>query len=497
VRGIVDNAGRVAKRLCLRLLLTGILLLAVGSAGAGRSATTPSASARAFAISVVAPGQSGGGTGSVTAPPEHTAFGSGFAYPADGTAVTTGSLATSASASASSTATAGSSAEVNSLVLFGGEVVASSVKGQAEGSTSGRTASGNVSGSSVSGLTVLGQPVGVAPNARVALADWGYLVTLEQSTETSSAAGGVQGFRGSVTALDVHLTAAHGGLPAGSQIQVGYAEAQVQAGVAPPPKKPPSPKSKKQKTPPPPELPAGEHRGPAPLLPIPTGLQPRLTAGRYVFPVYGPSAYTDTFGAPRADVSYHHGDDIFAPLGAPVLACADGFVFSIGWNDIGGNRLWLKDTQGNEFYYAHLSAYSPLAQNGGRVKAGQVLGFVGNTGDAEGTPTHLHFEIHPVSLLFMGYDGAVDPTPYLDAWKRLQDVSFENVAGWVPLAGVTDPAPKPAAILLQVSDISEASGLDPGSLQRAIAASVNAEGNRALLRSLGYRPGKNADLGRG
>jgi hypothetical protein len=487
----------VAKRLCLSLLLTGILLLAAGSAGAGRSATTPSASARAFAISVVVPGQSGGGAGSVTAPPEHTAFGSGFAYPADGTAVTTGSLATSASASASSTATAGSSGEVNSLVLFGGEIVASSVKGEADGSTTGRSASGNLSGSSVSGLTVLGQPVAVAPNGRVALADWGYLVTLEQSTETSTAAGGMQGFRGSVTALDVHLTAAHGGLPAGSQIQVGYAEAQVQAGAAPARKKPPTPKSKKQKTPPPPELPAGERRGPAPLLPIPTGLQPRLTAGRYVFPVYGPSSYIDTFGAPRADVSYHHGDDIFAPLGAPALACADGFVFSVGWNDIGGNRLWLKDTQGNEFYYAHLSAYSPLAQNGRRVKAGQVLGFVGNTGDAEGTPTHLHFEVHPVSLLFMGYDGAVDPTPYLDAWKRLQDVSFENVAGWVPLAGVTDPAPKPAAILLQVSDISEASGLDPGSLQRAIAASVNAEGNRALLRSLGYRPGQNVDLGRG
>jgi hypothetical protein len=488
----------VAKWLCLSVLLTGILPLAAGSAGAGRSGTSPTASARAFAISVVVPGQSGGGAGSVTAPPEHTAFGSGFTYPADGTAVTTGSLATSASASAGSTATAGSSGEVNSLVLFGGEILASSVKGEADGSTTGRAASGGLSGSTVSGLTVLGQPVAVAPNGRVALADWGYLVTLEQSTETSTAAGGMQGFHGSVTALDVHLTAAHGGLPAGSQIQVGYAEAQVQAGVAPPRKTPPPSKtSKKRKAPRAPELPAGERQGPAPLLPIPTGLQPRLTAGRYVFPVYGPSSYTDTFGAPRADVSYHHGDDIFAPLGAPILACADGFVFSVGWNDIGGNRLWLKDTQGNEFYYAHLSAYSPLAQNGRRVKAGQVLGFIGNTGDAEGTPTHLHFEVHPVSLLFMGYDGAVDPTPYLDAWKRLQDVSFENVAGWVPLAGVTDPAPKPAAILLQVSDISEASGLDPGSLQRAIAASINAEGDRALLRSLGYRPGQNVDLGRG
>jgi murein DD-endopeptidase MepM/ murein hydrolase activator NlpD len=492
---IVNNAGRVAKRLGLGLLLTGLLLLAAGSAGAGGSAAPPAASSKAFAISVVVPGQSGGGAGSVSAPPEQTSFGSGFAYPADGTAVTTGSLATSASASASATATAGSSGEVNSLVLFGGEIVASSVKGVAAGSTRGRTASGSLSGSTVSGLSVLGQPAAVAPNARVALADWGYLVTLEQSSGATTGPGGAQGFRGSVVALDVHLTAAHGGLPAGSQIQVGYAEVEVQGGVAPPPKREASPpkKSKKAKKPGTKEPSAGR-QGPVPLLPIPTGLQPRLTAGRYVFPVYGPSDYADTFGAPRADVSYHHGDDIFAPLGAPVLACADGLVFSVGWNDIGGNRLWLKDTQGNEFYYAHLSAYSPLARNGGRVKAGQVLGFVGNTGDAEGTPTHLHFEVHPVSLLFMGYDGAVDPTPYLDAWKRLQDVSFQNVAGWVPLAGVTDPAPKPAAILLQVSDISEASGLDPGSLRRALAPS--AESDQALLRSLGYaRP--SVDLGRG
>ena len=56
------------------------------------------------------------------------------------------------------------------------------------------------------------------------------------------------------------------------------------------------------------------------------------------------------------------------------------------------------------------------------MKAGQVLGFVGNTGDAQGTPFHLHFEVHPVSMLFLGYDGAVDPTQYLDAWKRLEDI---------------------------------------------------------------------------
>ena len=68
-------------------------------------------------------------------------------------------------------------------------------------------------------------------------------------------------------------------------------------------------------------------------------VQPKLTAGRYVFPVYGPTSYVDTFGAGRADVSYHHGVDIFGQLGQPLIAVADGTVFSVGWNRIGGNLI--------------------------------------------------------------------------------------------------------------------------------------------------------------
>jgi hypothetical protein len=222
-------------------------------------------------------------------------------------------------------------------------------------------------------------------------------------------------------------------------------------------------------------------------------LQPKLTAGGYVFPVYGPASFGDSFGAFRPDVpgNWHHGDDIFAPLGAPVLACADGTVFSVGWNDVGGNRLWLRDGQGNEFYYAHLSAYSPAARNGSRVKAGEVLGFVGNTGDAEGTPYHLHFEVHPVAYLALGYDGAVDPTPYLIAWQRQKDIRLAQVAGYLP--GISGTAPKPGAILLQASDISEASGLDPESLRRALLARVAAhvDGGRtvaAAVRESGGEP---------
>jgi hypothetical protein len=153
-------------------------------------------------------------------------------------------------------------------------------------------------------------------------------------------------------------------------------------------------------------------------------------------------------------------------------------VFSVGWNKIGGWRLWLRDDKGWEYYYAHLSAYSPLAVNGAVVNAGDVLGFVGNTGDAQGTPYHLHFEVHPVGLLGLGYDGAVDPTKYLDAWKHLENVRFDAVAGWSP--HVAAAPPKAGAILLQSSDISTASGLDPESLQRVLEPNAQ-EGEGGLL----------------
>ena len=485
----------MGKRLTIFVALAGLLVLLTGAGGAGGAGSTAGASARAVAIRVVVPGQAGAEAGAISSPPYHAAFGSGFAYPSDGSVVTTGSISASASSDSGISGVANATSQVESLSLFGGEITADTVKGAARGSTRGRSARGDFSGASISSLTVLGSAAAVAPNGRVELGDWGYLVTLEQGTDVSSGAGGTQGFHGFVTALAVHLTAPHGALPAGSEIRIGYAESNVQASVGPPPKPiAPGPvvkqpeHAKRKQTPVAPE-PTKNGRSSAPLLAMPTGLQPRLTAGGYVFPVYGPVSYGNTFGAFRGDVAgnWHHGDDIFAPLGAPILACADGLVFSVGWNDVGGNRLWLRDSQGNEFYYAHLSAFTPLARNGMHVKAGEMLGFVGNTGDAQGTPTHLHFEVHPSSLLFMGYDGAVNPTPYLDAWKHLQDVRFSNVASWLAKTGIADPAPKPAAILLQVSDISEGSGLEPGSLQRAMSARTRgAEGQ--VARSLGLRP---------
>src|SRR5215468_9440848 len=381
----MHNSAPVLKR-AIVAPLAALLLLAAASADAGRQGVQASGStARAQAVRVVVPNGPGGQTPAVSAPDDHVAFSGGFSYqdPASHTTlVTTGSANASASASTDVEASATASAEVNNLNVFNGEITATSIVAQAHATARIGAAKGDTAGSAVTGLVALGQPVS---SGTVALADWGSLTALAGAGNGSAATG----YHGSITALEIRLTADHDGLPAGSTILIGYAEVAAQA-VAPP------------------------------------TVTPKLTAGGYVFPVYGPSSFTDTFGGPRSDVSggWHHGDDIFAPLGAPVLAVATGTVFSVGWNTIGGNRLWVRDGQGNLFYYAHLSAFTPLAVNGSKVNAGDVLGFVGNTGDAQGTPTHLHFEIHPVGLIALGYDGAVDPTTYLLAWKHLQDVSF-------------------------------------------------------------------------
>jgi murein DD-endopeptidase MepM/ murein hydrolase activator NlpD len=196
---------------------------------------------------------------------------------------------------------------------------------------------------------------------------------------------------------------------------------------------------------------------------------PPLSGGRYVFPVLGDASFSDTWGGVRADVGWHHGVDIFARLGSPVFAVADGVLFSVGWNEIGGRRLWLRDRAGNFFYYAHLSRFAAIAVDGARVRTGTVIGFVGNTGDAAGTPYHLHFEIHPASLLSLGYDGAVDPYSYVTAWPRLTKAAAATLSIG-PSSG-----PAPGAILIGYTDISSADGLSPGRLNETLDEPIVAE----------------------
>jgi hypothetical protein len=148
--------------------------------------------------------------------------------------------------------------------------------------------------------------------------------------------------------------------------------------------------------------------------------------------------------------------------------------------------LWLRDRRGNEFYYAHLSGYTRLARNGEQVRAGQPLAFVGNTGDAITTPDHLHFEIHPVGLLGLGYDGAVDPTTYLESWKHPSHV--------VTLAPVRLPAGAALHGKGAVSDYRQllaSRGLLPskaGASTHGVSPLVDPEKGRLLAPEVGVVP---------
>ncbi|HET9322739.1 MAG TPA: M23 family metallopeptidase [Gaiellaceae bacterium] len=466
----------MARRATFLLGVAAVLIL-TGSGGVSSAVAGGTSSAEAFAIQVAVPGRGSSMAGAVSAPPDAVGVGGSFAFPADGSVVQAGSVASSVVARGS---LASASISVSGLSLFGGEVTVASVTVKANARASAKEASGGTAGSSVSGIAVGGQPV--ASSGTVPLGDWG-TATMLQVSGSRYGSRKARGYNAGVTALQVHVNVDHAGVPAGTDIVVGYAD--VAAEAAPPQPAPRIQDDSQRQIRPKVNRQAPNERASRAKVPpvrsVPSDVIPRLTASGYVFPIYGVASFTDSFGAARSDTGWHHGEDIFAPLGAPVLAVANGIVYSVGWNKVGGLRFWLQDSAGNEFYYAHLSAFSPLAINGAQVRAGDVIGFVGNTGDAMHTPYHLHFEIHPVSLLYRGYDGsAVPPYRYLTAWKRLTDLPFAAVAGWALPFSDSSRAPKPGAILLQSRDISSASGLDPGSLRRAIEASERPTGDGAL-----------------
>lgn len=155
----------------------------------------------------------------------------------------------------------------------------------------------------------------------------------------------------------------------------------------------------------------------------------KLLGSSYYFPFNDRSwyePYGDSFGSDRewtesnsGSVRSHEGIDIMAPKGTPVFSVSTGTINRIGWNTYGGWRINITDAAGQyRMYYAHLSAYAPGLRIGDSIQAGQLIGFVGDTGyGGAGTvgmfAPHLHFG------LYRNDDGrAIDAYDYLRYWEQ-------------------------------------------------------------------------------
>ena len=123
------------------------------------------------------------------------------------------------------------------------------------------------------------------------------------------------------------------------------------------------------------------------------------------------SRIADTFGAPRGSDRTHAGVDIFATRGTPVRSATRGIVASVRDGGLGGRQVWVIGPGRERHYYAHLDDWQEGLGAGDLVRPGDPLGTVGTTGNARGTPPHLHYGIY-------GSDGAYDPLPLFKAYPR-------------------------------------------------------------------------------
>jgi hypothetical protein len=148
-----------------------------------------------------------------------------------------------------------------------------------------------------------------------------------------------------------------------------------------------------------------------------------------VFPVAGPTTYIDDFGQPRAG-GVHQGNDLLAAKKTPVVAVEAGKIKYWTTSASAGCMLYLYGDSGTTYLYIHLNndltmrndnrgscvpgiAYARGLKDGAKVTAGQLIAYVGDSGDANGIHPHLHFEVHP------GGGAAVSPFPYLQTAQHL------------------------------------------------------------------------------
>jgi murein DD-endopeptidase MepM/ murein hydrolase activator NlpD len=204
---------------------------------------------------------------------------------------------------------------------------------------------------------------------------------------------------------------------------------------------------------------------------VDAGLTPTQAAiaGFGHFPVAGPSNFTDDWLNPRFTPVFHlhEGTDIFAAMGTPVRSPVEGLVRHAS-GGAGGTAAYVTTKEGHELYFAHLSAYSDV-KPGDSVKVGDVVGFVGDTGNAAGGAPHLHFEIHPKGK------GPVNPKPYLDQWVAQALASAPLV-----IAALTGQSAAPApTVSAALSTTIER--IAPPRAQLAWASSANPTGGALRL----------------
>jgi murein DD-endopeptidase MepM/ murein hydrolase activator NlpD len=217
---------------------------------------------------------------------------------------------------------------------------------------------------------------------------------------------------------------------------------------------------------------------------------PGKAVPRLIFPVVGTTSYSDDFGAPRAGGA-HQGIDILAARRAPAVAVEAGTVKFWTTSANAGCMLYLHGASGTTYLYIHLNndltmhndnrgscvagiSYAPGLKDGARVAAGQLIGYVGDSGDANGIHPHLHFEVHP-------NDGAaVDGYPYL---RKAQPLIFYAKKGTTVSLSIT------GTIVASFADDLE---LKTSSVQSNSTTPVNV--NRGVVLSLASDAQVSVDL---
>jgi hypothetical protein len=230
------------------------------------------------------------------------------------------------------------------------------------------------------------------------------------------------------------------------------------------------------------------------LVAIPGGLAVGATHGsgvpRLLFPVVGPATYTDDFGDARGALR-HEGNDLLAAKRQLAVAVESGTVTFWTTSASAGCMLYLHGVSGTTYQYIHLNndltaandnkgkcaagtSYAKGLKDGAHVEAGQPIGYVGDSGDANGIHPHLHFEVHP-------HDGkAVDPFPFLNKARHLLFAAPPGSDVSVALTG-TLVSVDDTALEVEVASLHVSTGLRVVKVNRIVSVVPDVEGGAAAL----------------